>query len=236
MTSRRQIRGMQRLLSAHPDVEILGSAEGVASATHLYKAEHPDVVFLDVTLTDGEGFELFRKLTPMPLVVLVTASASHAIRAFEVGAIDFLLKPVAPDRLETTMDRLRNAMDGSGERAITDRSRVEGERFIVSSGSNTLVLSVDEICLLQADADYTRILLTNGRDHLISKRLGQIEVDLAGTLFARLGRSLIVNLAHVDRVETRTNGGSALHMNGLKRPIALGRSATQRLRKVLAAS
>jgi two-component system LytT family response regulator len=227
-------RGLRRLLDAQGDVEIVGTAESVAQAARVCAAQRPDLVLLDVTLIDGEGFDLLERLSPMPLVVLVTASASHALRAFEVGALDFLLKPVAPERLALTMDRVRNALSGDGARAIAEGGGMQSGRMVLSEGGNTIIVSCNEIGLLSADADFTRILLLNGRDHLVCRRLGQFEDDLPSPPFVRLGRSLIANLSHVDRIEARGSDGSLLHMNGNRRPVALGRAATQRLRKAVA--
>ncbi|SFC24866.1 LytR/AlgR family response regulator transcription factor [Tropicimonas isoalkanivorans] len=227
-------RGLRRLLDAHGDVEIVGTAESVAEAAEVCDVQRPDLILLDVTLVDGEGFDLLDRLSPMPLIVLVTASAAHAIRAFEVGALDFLLKPVAPERLALTMDRVRNALSGEGGRAIAEGGTMQSGRMVISEGGNTIIVSCDEIGLLSADADFTRILLLNGRDHLVCRRLGQFEDDLPSPPFVRLGRSLIANLSHVDRIEARGSGGSLLHMNGNRRPVALGRAATQRLRKAVA--
>lgn len=228
------LRGMRYLLAEYRDVEIVGTAESVAGAVTLCEDRQPDLVLLDVTLTDGEGFELLQRVSPMPLVVLVTASAAHAIRAFEVGALDFLLKPVAPERLALTMDRVRNALSGIGERAIADGGQMQTDRMVITEGTNRIVVPRQNIGLLSADADFTRILLLDGRDHLVCRRLGQFEDDLPSPPFVRLGRSLIANIEHVDRIEARGAKGSLLHMNGNQRPVALGRAATQRLRKAVA--
>lgn len=228
------LRGMRRLLAAHRDVEVVGAAESLVEATLLCAAHRPDLVLLDVTLTDGEGFDLLRDLEPLPLVVLVTASAAHAIRAFEVGALDFLLKPVEPRRLAVTMDRVRNAIAGTGARAIAEGGELRGERMVVYEGRDTVILALDEIGLLSAEGDFSRILRIDGRDHLVCRRLGQFEEDLPEPPFVRPGRSLIVNLDRLTRIEGRGSDGSLLHIAGLKQAVPLGRAATQRLRKAIA--
>lgn len=229
------LRGMRQLLGDHQDIAIVGEAEGLAEAVALARDVAPDVVFLDVTLADGEGFALLPYLDPRPRIVLVTASAAHAVRAFEIGAIDFLLKPVDPERLAVTMGRLRHAQAGSGSEAIAATAAMRSGRIVLSEGSDTVRLALEDIGLLSAEADFTRILLVDGRDHLVCRRLGQFEDELPSPPFARLGRSVMVNLDHVERIEGRGGDGALVHVAGLLRPVTIGRAATQRLRRAIAA-
>ena len=98
-------QAMRRLLAAHPDVEIVGEAEGIADARREIERTQPQLIFLDIELDDGDGFDLLAALERRPIVVFVTAYAEHAVQAFAVHAVDYLLKPVAPERLAESLTR-----------------------------------------------------------------------------------------------------------------------------------
>lgn len=230
------IRAMRRLLADHPDVAIVAEAESVAEAAEHCARHRPDLVFLDVTLADGLGFDLMATASPPPLVVLVTGCATHAVRAFELGALDYLLKPVDPKRLAITMKRVRHAVSGTGARAIAGHGKLEGGRMVLPEGADTVIVPFDMIGLLDAEGDFTRILRVDGRDHLICRRLGQFEEQLPSPPFFRAGRSCIINLDHMTRIEGRGSDGSLVYVQGVQHPMPLGRAATQRLRKVVAES
>ncbi|WP_158969280.1 LytR/AlgR family response regulator transcription factor [Chachezhania sediminis] len=228
------IRGLRQLLPDYPDVMVVGTAESLGEARVLIADQKPDLVFLDVALTDGLGFDLLKDTAASPLVVLVTGCPSHAIRAFEVGALDYLLKPVQPKRLAVTMERVRNVAARQGPRRIAGAGEVEANRLLVHEGSDTTIVPFDMIGLLDADGDFTRILRTDGRDHLVCRRLGQFEDRLPTPPFMRVGRSCILNLDHMVRIEGQGSDGSQVHLRGVRYPVSLGRAATQKLKKAIA--
>ena len=159
-------RGLRRLLSTHEDVEVLGEAEDVASAVALLKTVVPDAVFLDVEMPGGQGFDLLRALPAKTKVVFVTAHSQHGPRAFEVEALDYLLKPVRPERLAHTLERLRRTV--AVNRVLEDapsaetRLSVRDQLWLRISGKVVMV-PVEKICALEAEGDFTRFLLEGDR-------------------------------------------------------------------------
>jgi len=131
-------RYLRRLLEAAPDVHVTGEASTIEQAWRLVRECRPDAIFLDIELTCGTGFDLLPMLSPAPAVVFVTAHSDHAARAFDVEAVDYLLKPVDPDRLAQTLARLRPRASGL---AMRTRS---GKRFI----------KVQDLTVAQAQGDY----------------------------------------------------------------------------------
>ncbi|GGC64856.1 LytR/AlgR family response regulator transcription factor [Chelatococcus reniformis] len=230
-------RSLIRLLSEYADVEVVAEADSIAAAARALPAARPDILFLDIELTDGKGFDLLAGIEHRPTVVFVTAYSSYAVRAFDVEATDFLLKPVEPERLALTIDRLRRKRQPSpatslppGIATITVDRTFAG-RILLSRPGHSVFAPTEELVTLRAEGDYTRVGLLDGRDVLVCRLLGQFETDLPTPPFYRLSRSIMVNLARVRRVAWSSGGRAELHFDGTAVPVlAIGRAAARRLR------
>lgn len=216
------------LLSAHPLVKIVGEANSVATAASLYADLRPDLIFLDVQMPDGDGFSLLPKLEPLPTIIFVTAFDAFAIRAFDVNAIDYLLKPVRADRLAQALERVVHKPPPTNPKKLR-----EDDRIVMKSDARMHVVFVSQISGIEAQENYTRIYLSNGSTEFLRRKMNDWEKVLPETLFVRLDRSLIVNLNHVGKLVTEDRDKSLLEMAGFPKPIALGRVATALLRKAL---
>lgn len=215
-------RSLKRLLAAHADVIVAGEAASLAEARAALAAIRPDVVFLDVELGDGKGFEALRALAPAPEVVFVTAYSRYAVEAFDVAATDFLMKPVEPERLALALQRLRLRLGPTADREDKLRLTLPGRQVLVPHA---------RILALAAEGDFTRIHVSEDKDLLVCRLLGQFESELPDPPFRRLSRSVIVNLAQVRRVENADGGRVQVILGAETRPLALGRAAARRLRE-----
>ena len=185
---------LRRLLAAHPEIEVAGEAGTGHEALKLIAAHAPDVLFLDIRMPEMNGFELLEQLDSVPQVIFTTAYDEYALKAFEVSALDYLVKPVAPDRLAKAIAKLR-------PRA----GRASMERVFVREGDRCWLVRVADISLLESEGNYTRLHFANARP-LIPRSLAALEEQLDPTMFFRAGRSQIVNLKWIDRVETAVAG------------------------------
>lgn len=219
--------GLILLLAAHKDVEILGEAESVEEACRLIESKEPDVVLLDIEMPNVQGFSLQDYLTENTQIIFVTAHAKYAAKAFEVEALDYLLKPVRAARLTQALDRARCLSLSGGSRQATLLLRNHGKDTVVT---------LEEIIALEAEGNYTRFLLENQSSILVSHTIGTYHLDLPENRFLRLNRSLIVNLEKIDSLETINRERSVLQLDGLNEPIILRRAATQKLRLAMAKS
>lgn len=212
-------RYLRRLLEAAPDVIVAGEASSVEQARDLIREHDPDALFLDIELTSGTGFDLLGSLALAPAVVFVTAHNDYAARAFDVEAVDYLLKPVSPDRLAQTLARLRPRATGY----LSMRTR-----------TGTRLIKVQELTIAQAQGDYVR--LSGGADanalmHITLKRLA---AQLPSPPFCALSRSVIINLEHISHLSQRAGAQTEVtFVNGVL-PIVLGRVASLRLRRAVA--
>jgi len=188
---------LRYLLDRHGGVEVVGEAASAAEALALAKALHYDVVFLDVQMPGASGLEaapLVHDQRDPPAVVFVTAHAQYAVDAFAVEALDYLLKPVDPERLARVIERV---VSRGRERAQVDGEAVE--KVPVVAGGRTELVDYDAIHYVQADGDYTRVH-TYDRSYLCTASLGELEESLPGGRFARIHRSHVVNLRKVSAV------------------------------------
>jgi len=216
------------LLSAHPHIKIVGEANSVATAASLYADLRPDLIFLDVQMPDGDGFSLLPKLEPLPTIIFVTAFDAFAIRAFDVNAIDYLLKPVRADRLAQALERIVHKPPPTNPQKLR-----EDDKIVMKSDARMHVVFVSQISGIEAQENYTRIYLGNGSTEFLRRKMNDWEKVLPETLFLRIDRSLIVNLNHVGKLVTEDRDKSLLSMVGFPKPISLGRGATALLRKAL---
>jgi len=221
-------QAIRRLLADHPEIEIVGEAETLKDAAAAVAATAPELVFLDIELGgDSDGFDLLAALQRPPMVVFVTAYAEHAVEAFEVDAVDYLLKPVAPERLADSLARARRYRGESG-----GWSRAKGV-IALRTPRQTLLAQPADIALLRADGDFTHVFVADQPSLMIWRTLGHFETLLPSPPFLRLSRSLILNRDRLRKVDTPSRAEARVTLDGVAEPVMLGRTAAQRLREAL---
>lgn len=212
-------RYMRRLLDDAPNIQVEGEADTIEQARHMIRAHQPDVIFLDILLTRETGFDLLQGLDHPPQVVFVTAHSDYAAQAFDIEAVDYLLKPVSPDRLAQTLNRLRPSFNGY----LTTRTKT-GTRLIRTS----------DLTILLAQGDYVRLCSAVHAEewmHITMKRLAE---QLPSPPFFAVSRSMIINLEHIAHLAHRGGSQTEVTFNNDLAPIVLGRTATLRLRRAMA--
>jgi two-component system LytT family response regulator len=216
---------LRRLLRDVPEVEVLGEARNVPEAIETTARLGPDLLFLDVQMPGGSGFDVLDALERVPLVVFTTAHEEHAVRAFEVNALDYLLKPIDPRRLRSAIDRVAGRL--ASRPAPPDRTWLE--RIFVKDGDLCLVADVRDIRHLESEGNYTRLHLASGAEPLLARSLGWLEERLDPDAFFRASRREIVSLAEVVRVES-AGGNLSVHLRS-GRVVEVSRRQGQRLRQ-----
>jgi two-component system LytT family response regulator len=219
---------MERLLAQYSWLTVIGQAASAAEAITYLEREELDAVFLDVQLRDGDGFSVLPSLPdPAPKIIFTTAYSNFAIRAFEVNALDYLLKPIAPDRLATAMTRLRDP-DKSPN---VERSLRRDDHIFVQDGGACWFVPVQNIRLLEVDGDYTRLYF--GEHHpLVHRTASALEQRLPANLFFRANRKHLVNLSFVESVTPWFSQTLKLTLKSGEE-VEISRRATQALRKRL---
>ncbi len=229
-------RELARLLQAHPAIAVVGQAASVDEAAALVSRLDPDVVFLDIQMPRRSGFELLDACDVRGQIVFVTAHDVHALRAFEVNALDYLLKPVHPDRLALTVARLTGEAPapeppspGRRPQATTSRLQLDDHLFLHHGRAARFVRVRSIVCLRGAD-DYAEVLLEDGKQLLSPRPLREWEARLPVQSFVRIHRAAIVNLDHIERIEPSGDETFRVYVRGAAEPLPMSRRHAARLR------
>jgi two-component system LytT family response regulator len=217
---------LRRMLEAHPEVRVVAEAADVEEAARLLEREQPDVVFLDVQMPGETGFDLFERAAVAARVVFVTAHDAHALHAFDVNALDYLLKPVAPDRLAETVARLRRGT----EPEVPARRLTMGDFVFLPVDGRARFIRVGSVVSVIAAGDATQLATADGTAGRVPRSLKAWEERLPEQQFVRIHRESIVNLAYVERIEEWSHESFHVHLRGMTQPLTLSRRHAARLR------
>jgi two-component system LytT family response regulator len=234
---------IRALLAERREIEVIGECRDGHEAVTTILTEHPDLVLLDIQMPELDGFEVIQAISHefLPAIVFVTAFDEHAIRAFEVNAIDYLLKPINAARFEKAVlravDRLTKPSAREPDRqllAFVERLRAERQyttRFVVRSGSKLSFVRAAEVDWIDVADNYVRLHVA-GREHLVRDTLKSVEAQLDPEIFVRVHRSVIINLDRIALVEPHFHGEYVVTMkDGAK--LTTSRSYSARLRALL---
>jgi two-component system, LytTR family, response regulator len=224
--------GMRAMLGRVEWVTCVGEAANGPEAVSAINALRPELVFLDIQMPGLLGIDVLRRVTHRPFVVFTTAYAQHAVTAFELGALDYLLKPFGPDRLTTALERVRAALGEPGAPAPLDRltealSSGPMSRLFVRSGRAIIPVDIANVLHFEALGDYVAAHVPRGR-HVLHLSLNRLEARLDPKKFLRIHRTHIVNLDHVVAFRRQGRGLIAELTDGVR--LAVSRQRAQELR------
>ena len=208
-------RRLRTLLKAEPSVEVVGECEDGSAAVDAVRRLHPDLMFLDVQMPGIDGFDVIELLKPdaCPAVIFVTAYDRYALRAFDVSAADYLLKPFRRDRLGAAIARAAALGAGNSERLRglleTIRAGEPLRRFLVKAGGRAYAVRVEDVEAIES-ADHYVELCTADQTHLLREPLAAIERRLDPSVFVRIHRSTIVNVDAIKELHSALHGESTL--------------------------
>ncbi|MEM7367693.1 MAG: LytTR family DNA-binding domain-containing protein [Bacteroidota bacterium] len=197
--------GLKKMIERDfPEVKICGLAASVDEAIPLVKSHHPELIFLDIVMPQKYGFELIDAFPEMPFeVVFTTAYDKYAIQAFRMSALDYLLKPIHPNDLRKTMNKVKEtkSLKESRERLRTFRKNWHNDdpQLVLPSSDGFVFAKISEIIYCKADGNYTFFAFVNQKGQIVAKTLKEFEEMLAGLQFMRIHRSYIINLRHISR-------------------------------------
>ena len=220
---------LRRLLAAHADVSIVGEAVNADDAVTRLVDPSIDILFLDIKMPGGSGFDVLERLDRVPLVVFTTAFDEYAVRAFEVNAFDYLMKPVRPERLAAVLDKARSTLTAA--RDVRPERRSSTERVFLRDGERCWIVQWAEIVLFEVDGNYARAYFGGNRP-LIRASLNALEAKLDPALFFRASRQHIVNLRFIESVDTAPDDTYIIHLKN-KSEVPVSRRQSRQLRENL---
>jgi two-component system LytT family response regulator len=205
---------LRRMLGAEPGMVIVGEASSGDEAIAAIREHEPDLVLLDIQMPGKTGFDVIEDVGPdqMPHVIFVTAYDQHALEAFEVRALDYLLKPVAPERLREALDRVRERLTSEETRAVELQQMVEAlappkylRRVLVEDGERSILLPLERVDRIEADRNYVW-LHADGRAYPLRAPITSIEDRLDPERFLRINRSAIVRMDAIVEMQPWSHG------------------------------
>lgn len=200
---------LRNLLQEFPEIEILDEAANAEEGIEKIKQHQPEIIFLDIQMPGKNGFEMLQELDKTPTVIFTTAYDEYALKAFEVNAFDYLLKPIEPKRLAETIHQLKHEkLKNENDPAIRPNQSIltEDDQVFVKDGEKCWFIKLSEIRLFESVGNYAKIYFGNNKP-LILKSLNSLEERLDDKVFFRANRKHIINLKYIETIDTYFNGG-----------------------------
>jgi len=220
---------LRQLIGDSAGIRVLWEAASLDEARRVLAMDQPDVVFLDVQLTDGCGFDLMPHLAEATQVIFVTAYDQYALRAFEVNALDYLLKPVSGERFRSCLARLMIPYASGLTNFPSTQVDLE-DRILIKSGSSREFVKVDDlVAVTSLGGNYTQVCKAGGCWLDVRRTLKEWETILPKTSFVRIHRATMVNLLHIARLARHPGGRIQLRINHIPDPVIVSRRHAHRL-------
>ncbi|RYF87179.1 MAG: response regulator [Chitinophagaceae bacterium] len=228
---------LRKLLQEFPEVEVVDEASNAEEGVQKIESHNPDLVFLDIQMPGKTGFEMLQELDHAPTVIFTTAYDDYALKAFEVNALDYLLKPIEPKRLADAVEKVKKAQTSSsgesGGGVTFNPSSILGEhdQVFVKDGERCWFVRLSEVRLFESVGNYAKVFFGSNKP-LILKSLNALEERLDPKTFFRANRKHIVNLHMIDKVESYFNGGLLLELKGGEK-IEVSRRQTVKFKEMM---
>lgn len=225
---------LKKLLQEFPDIEIMDEASNAEDGLEKIELLNPDLIFLDIQMPGKTGFDLLQELEKAPRVIFTTAYDEYALKAFEVNALDYLLKPIEPRRLTDAIQKLHFEISkenaGYGN-AVNRGPLTENDQVFVKDGERCWFVKLSEIRLFESVGNYAKVFFANNKP-LILKSLNALEERLDDRIFFRANRKHIINMRLIEKIEPYFNGGLLVELKGGEK-IEVSRRQTVRFKEMM---
>jgi two-component system LytT family response regulator len=206
---------LKSLLTDFIEIEIIDEAQNGEEGIEKIKQQKPDLIFLDVSMPGMTGFEMLKQLDDVPQVIFVTAFDEHALKAFELQAIDYILKPIDPERLSQAIKRVQSEhaeIDDSDFTARVNKLLEPNDKVFIKDGEKCWFIELNRIRMMESDGNYVKVYFDQFRP-MVLRSLNNFESRLNPEYFFRANRKFIINLNHVVAIETWFNGGLKVELS-----------------------
>lgn len=225
---------LKKLLQIHPDIEVIEEATNVDDGLEKIEQFNPELIFLDIQMPGKTGFDLLAELEKIPKVIFTTAYDEYAIKAFDVNALDYLLKPIEPKRLAEAINKLQDELqkEKAGTNGVFARgSLTENDQVFVKDGERCWFVKLGEIRLFESVGNYAKVYFSTNKP-LILKSLNALEERLDERMFFRANRKHIINLRWIEKIEPYFNGGLLVDLKGGEK-IEVSRRQTVKFKEMM---
>ena len=224
---------LRKLLQQHPDIEILDEATNVDEGLEKIEQFNPDLIFLDIQMPGKSGFDLLSEIDKSPKVIFTTAYDEYALKAFEVNALDYLLKPIEPKRLADAVAKVQEEISREKAEAVPYNRGIlsESDQVFVKDGERCWFVKLSEIRMFESVGNYAKVFFGTNKP-LILKSLNALEERLDERVFFRANRKHIINLRWVEKIEPYFNGGLLIDLKGGDR-VEISRRQTVKFKEMM---
>jgi two-component system, LytTR family, response regulator len=219
---------LRNKLEAFPEIEIAGEASTVKTALAAIEEHNPDLLFLDIQLYNETGFDLLDRIKYEGKIIFVTAHDEFAIRAFEMNAVDYILKPISHERLKNAINRLSTGDKKSPHKS--DPFNYE-DRILIMCGERMKFVKLENLSHITASGDFTDLYTNDGNMYLSSKSMNEWEDRLPGKYFLRIHRSTIINIEYIEKAEKWFNYSSLIQLKGVTVSFKVSRSYFKKIKE-----
>jgi two-component system, LytTR family, response regulator len=221
---------LRKLLQPYPEIDVAGEAASCENAMELIRFHNPQLIFLDIQLSGETGFDLLEVIDHSIKIIFVTAYDEYAIRAFEVNAIDYLLKPVNPERLKAAIEKvIRQEKTQESEAKSYEYS---DSIYVRLNNFASRFIKISSITFIEPVGNYSRIFTIEGKHCLVLKTLKQWQEELPEKNFVRIHRSSIVNIEHVDHIEKDSDTQHRAYLKNIPEPLDVSRRYARKLKSL----
>ena len=218
------------ILSEFNQIQIIGEADSINTAKEQIAIHTPDLIFLDIQMPGESGFDLLEFIAPKTEIIFVTAFDEYAFRAFEVNALDYLLKPVDGERIKQAIDRIYKS--SQNQQKSNEKLNFDDCLFLKLNNSYDF-LRINTILTISAADDYSEIYTNDGNKTLVFKKMQEWDDRLPEQHFCRIHRSTIVNISKIVKIEPWYNQSYHIHINGISEPLTMSRRYFKKIKKML---
>ncbi len=224
---------LRKLLQQHPDIEVLDEAANVDEGLEKIEQLNPDLIFLDIQMPGKTGFDLLAEIDKAPKVIFTTAYDEYALKAFEVNALDYLLKPIEPKRLADAVVKVQEEISKEKAEAVPYNRGILGEtdQVFVKDGERCWFVKLSDIRMFESVGNYAKVFFGSNKP-LILKSLNALEERLDERIFFRANRKHIINLRWVEKIEPYFNGGLLVDLKGGDR-VEISRRQTVKFKEMM---
>jgi len=215
------------MMESFEQFEIVAEAEDVPTALEAINKFEPDVIFLDIQMPGQSGFDLLDQINFDGKIIFVTAYDEYAMRAFEVNALDYLLKPISTERLNKAIEKIEKDIEPV---EIDSKKLTYDDRLFIAFGNHMRFLKISSIIKITASSDYSNVLTSEDKEGLILKSMNEWEERLPENYFCRIHRSTIVNLEHVEKIEKWFNYSYRVYLKDHEEPLIMSRRYAKKLK------
>lgn len=225
---------LKKVLDGFPNIEIVGEASDYESARQVINDTKPDLVFLDIDLNGLTSIDLLNEITCEPKIIFITSHPDFAIKAFELNAVDYILKPISSERLKRAIDRVTELGPEGNVGTVMDETqeRFKPDQIILLNFDGKLTfIKIQDINFIEAFGNYTKIHMNDGKLSITYNSIKNWDNRLPSDVFIQIHRSTIVNLLNVAKIEKWTNDTGRLFLKGIEKPFEISRSYFFQIKK-----